>query len=167
MTPTSTRPSPQVMIPVLLRENPAARAVLDRYGLRRCGGPNGPHESLEVFARAHDVPLDGLLAELGAADTAPPAADPPPPRWSADAIYRPFFLAGIAVVLTLGAVWGAYLLAADRPRRAVHGGRACTRSTPTGTPRSSAGSACSSWGSPTRRSPASSTRRSPSRAWPT
>jgi hypothetical protein len=110
MTPTSTRPSPQVMIPVLLRENPAARAVLDRYGLRGCGGPNGPHESLEVFARAHDVPLDGLLAELGAADAAPPAADPPLPRWSADAIYRPFFLAGIAVVLTLGAVWGAYLL---------------------------------------------------------
>src|SRR4029079_4959826 len=32
-------------------------------------------------------------------------------RWSADGIYRPFFLAGIAVVLTLGAVWGAYLLA--------------------------------------------------------
>src|SRR5437764_13556892 len=28
----------------------------------------------------------------------------------ADAIYRPFFKAGIAVVLTLGAVWGAYLL---------------------------------------------------------
>lgn len=31
-------------------------------------------------------------------------------RWSADGIYRPFFLAGIGVVLTLGAVWGAYLL---------------------------------------------------------
>jgi hypothetical protein len=28
----------------------------------------------------------------------------------ADAIYRPFFKAGIATVLTLGAVWGAYLL---------------------------------------------------------
>jgi hypothetical protein len=28
----------------------------------------------------------------------------------ADTIYRPFFKAGIAVVLTLGAVWGAYLL---------------------------------------------------------
>src|SRR6478609_3082592 len=38
-------------------------------------------------------------------------ADRPQPRWSADAIYRPFFLAGISVVLTLGAVWGAYLLA--------------------------------------------------------
>src|SRR5215207_6059492 len=37
-------------------------------------------------------------------------AGPTGPRWSGDAIYRPFFLAGIAVVLTLGAVWGAYLL---------------------------------------------------------
>src|SRR5919197_1131479 len=27
-----------------------------------------------------------------------------------ETIYRPFFKAGIAVVLTLGAVWGAYLL---------------------------------------------------------
>jgi hypothetical protein len=32
------------------------------------------------------------------------------PRWPAEAIYRPFFLGGIGVVLTLGAVWGAYLL---------------------------------------------------------
>jgi hypothetical protein len=39
-----------------------------------------------------------------------PAA-PDPCRRSADGIYRPFFLAGIAVVLSLGAVWGAYLLA--------------------------------------------------------
>ncbi len=36
-----------------------------------------------------------------------PLADAP---WRADAIYRPFFKAGIAVTLTLGAVWGAYLL---------------------------------------------------------
>jgi hypothetical protein len=32
------------------------------------------------------------------------------PTQLADAIYRPFFKAGIAVVLTLGAAWGAYLL---------------------------------------------------------
>src|SRR5579883_2799541 len=36
-----------------------------------------------------------------------PLADTPP---RADAIYRPFFKAGIAVTLSLGAVWGAYLL---------------------------------------------------------
>ena len=57
------------------------------------------------------------------AATVPPPATPAPlplavespsppatPRWAADRIYRPFFLSGIAVVLTLGAVWGAYLL---------------------------------------------------------
>jgi hypothetical protein len=37
-------------------------------------------------------------------------AEPPQSRWSAEAIYRPFFLGGIGVILTLGAVWGAYLL---------------------------------------------------------
>jgi hypothetical protein len=82
---------------------------LDRYGLRGCGGPLGPAESLAFFARAHDVALPRLLKELRrAADSpvgeGPPAADP------ADVIYRPFFKSGIAVALTLGAAWGAYLL---------------------------------------------------------
>jgi hypothetical protein len=34
----------------------------------------------------------------------------PASRTTAEDIYRPFFLSGIAIVLTLGAVWGAYLL---------------------------------------------------------
>src|SRR5690606_14666027 len=46
------------------------------------------------------------LVQLGASA---PAA-PPAPLSIADTIYRPFFKAGILVVLTLGAVWGAYLL---------------------------------------------------------
>ena len=101
----------QVMIPELIRSVPGSREVLDRYGLRGCGGPEGPHESLEFFARAHDVPIDQLLDELRKPDdNRLPVGEHPPSRWSADAIYRPFFLAGIAVVLTLGAVWGAYLL---------------------------------------------------------
>src|SRR5690554_4955635 len=33
-----------------------------------------------------------------------------PPAFGADAIYRPFFKAGIFTALTLGAVWGAILL---------------------------------------------------------
>jgi hypothetical protein len=113
MSPTDTMPlTGQVMIPDLLRADPQARAVLDRYGLRGCGGPDGPHESLEFFARAHDVPVDRLLDELQRPDRVQPQpGEPLPSRWSADAIFRPFFLAGIAVVLTLGAVWGAYLLA--------------------------------------------------------
>lgn len=106
--------SAAVLIPDLLRAHPEARAVLDRYGLRGCGGESGPRESLGFFARAHDVPVERLLAELQSAEEATPPAERPS---AADAIYRPFFLAGIAVVLTLGAVWGAYLLA----RIAAHG----------------------------------------------
>jgi hypothetical protein len=45
-----------VQIPDLLRLAPGVRPVLDRYGLRGCGGEWGPAESLGFFARAHDVP---------------------------------------------------------------------------------------------------------------
>jgi hypothetical protein len=101
-----------LLIPDLLRSAPHLRPVLDRYGLRGCGGPLGPRESLAFFAHAHDVPLDRLLGELRAGLERTPAAEGavPPAARPVDAIYRPFFKAGIAVVLTLGAAWGAYLL---------------------------------------------------------
>jgi hypothetical protein len=104
----------QVRIPDLLRAAPGVRLVLDRYGLRGCGGPDGPHETLGFFARAHDVPVEKLLGELRAEMDLPvsPAEVTAGPAHGvrADTIYRPFFTAGIAVVLTLGAAWGAYLL---------------------------------------------------------
>src|SRR5687768_14074443 len=111
MSAAATHLSPDVMIPDLLRADPRARAVLDKYGLRGGGGPGGPHESLGCFARAHGVPPGQLLAELRAA-VDQPAGDPTPEPGviAADAIYRPFFKTAIAVVLTLGATWGAYLL---------------------------------------------------------
>ncbi|HQH71148.1 MAG TPA: DUF1858 domain-containing protein, partial [bacterium] len=75
---------PKTMIPDLLKAAPHARPVLDRYGLRGCGGPLGPMETLEFFAKAHEVPLDGLLEELrgalaGGEETSQPAAQPAPP----------------------------------------------------------------------------------------
>jgi hypothetical protein len=101
----------KVLIPDLLRTAPQVRPVLDRYGLRGCGGPQGPVESLGFFAKAHDVPLKRLLDELRAGLEHPEAAPPPVAGDGlADTIYRPFFKAGIVVVLTLGAAWGAYLL---------------------------------------------------------
>lgn len=103
----------QTMIPDLLRATPQARPVLDRYGLRGCGGEFGPHESLEFFARAHDVPLDQLLGEIRGAIETGDAEQPGMSAFTetlADTIYRPFFRAGIAVVLTLGAAWGVILL---------------------------------------------------------
>jgi hypothetical protein len=106
----------KTFIPDLLADCPQTRPVLDRYGLRGCGGSTGPQESLGFFARAHEVPVARLLAELrsaavpGRPDVGPMSALADAAPSVADAIYRPFFLAGIAVVLTLGAVWGAYLL---------------------------------------------------------
>ncbi|MBX7259635.1 MAG: DUF1858 domain-containing protein [Candidatus Hydrogenedentes bacterium] len=101
-----------MMIPELLRAAPELRPVLDRYGLHGCGGEFGPMESLEFFARAHDVPLHDLLAELNDALQKGTESEgvQAPSDSIADSIYQPFFKAGIAVVLTLGAAWGAYLL---------------------------------------------------------
>jgi hypothetical protein len=89
--------------------------VLDRYGLRGCGGEWGPAESLGFFAKAHDVPLERLLREVreriaGHPELSTENEAAGAPAQLADTIYRPFFKAGIAVVLTLGAAWGAYLL---------------------------------------------------------
>lgn len=111
MNATNSWPDQSTLIPELLRSLPQARRVLDRYGLKGCGGDEGPVETLGFFARAHDVPLPELLQEI--------RREPPPTqqlpvietRDPADAIYRPFFKAGIGVMLSLGAAWGAYLLA--------------------------------------------------------
>jgi hypothetical protein len=99
----------QVLIPDLLRKAPQVRAVLDRYGLRGCGGRLGPAESVEFFAQLHDVPLPQLVEELREASDTTVVQEKAKPRW-VDAIYRPFFIAGILVTLTAGATWGAYLL---------------------------------------------------------
>jgi len=138
------------MIPDLLRAYPQARRVLDEYGLRGCGGPLGPMESLDFFTRAHEAPLDELLGKLREAVRVEetPHPDPLPeerglsgcasragyfgqgadapclsegddspedelPAYKeslADTVYRPFFKAGIVMVLTVGAAWGTYLL---------------------------------------------------------
>jgi hypothetical protein len=130
MLAASDWPNASTMIPELLRRAPQTRAVLDRYGLRGCGGANGPAETLGYFARAHEVPMESLVREVRSAvglmpshgamngnlaSSSNPAAASLPVLDNSqplpeDAIYRPFFKAGIAVVLSLGALWGAYLL---------------------------------------------------------
>jgi uncharacterized protein involved in response to NO len=97
----------EMFLPEMVQRYPATRAVLDRYGLHGCGGPQGPREQLGWFARLHGVPIEKLVCELNEAATqtaVEPAAFAPS---IGDTIYRPFFLAGIATVLTLGCVWGA------------------------------------------------------------
>ncbi len=103
------------MIPDLLRSFPHARQVLDRYGLQGCGGQWGPMETLSFFSKAHDVPLDHLLSEIQVAIEVESNREQKShveeqPARLEDTIYRPFFKAGMAVILTLGAVWGAFLL---------------------------------------------------------
>lgn len=110
-------PDEDTLIPDLLEKAPESRRVLDRYGLRGCGGRLGPVESIGYFARAHEVLAEQLLDEIRShlsSDTPSSSGkleilDDHQPR-PEDAIYRPFFKAGIGVVLSLGALWGAYLL---------------------------------------------------------
>src|SRR5678816_1781319 len=94
-------------LPDVVARYPSTRSVFDHYGLKGCGGPLGPYEQVGWFAKLHGVSIDALLTELNeAALTSAPAAAEFSPS-IADTIYRPFFLAGIATVLTLGCVWGA------------------------------------------------------------
>jgi uncharacterized protein involved in response to NO len=99
-------------LPEIIARYPATRTVLDRYGLKGCGGPQGPHEQVSWFARLHGVPIDTLLRELNEAAASKASNNEEATPSIADTIYRPFFLAGIATVLTLGCVWGAINLLA-------------------------------------------------------
>lgn len=94
-------------LPEIVTHYPATRAVFDRYGLQGCGGPEGPREQVRWFARLHGVEIQTLLRELNAAASRTAAGPAVYAPSLADTIYRPFFLAGLATVLTLGCVWGA------------------------------------------------------------
>src|SRR5512147_475514 len=85
---------------------PGARRIFDRHGLHGCGGAHGPSEPLSFFAAVHEVELTRLLEELNA------EAQHPQEQFAyreslEDYIYRRFFKAGIFIVLTVGALWGA------------------------------------------------------------
>lgn len=97
-----------MLLPDVIRRFPAARQVFDKYGLKGCGGPAGPNESVAWFARAHDVPLETLLGDLNS--VSPQNIQEKSPSFKSslgDTIYRTFFMTGIAVLLTLGCSWGA------------------------------------------------------------
>jgi hypothetical protein len=105
-----------MMLPEVLRRYPFLRGVFDRYGLRGCGGPNGPAETIAYFAKAHGVDVRRLVEELNQGVADPSAITPADANRSdamdqlADTIYRRFFKAGVVVFLTAGAAWGALLL---------------------------------------------------------
>ena len=97
----------EMFLPDVVEQFPSTRAVFDRYGLKGCGGPHGPAEPVIWFARLHGVSLDQLLRELYEATKNPKAITVTTEPSIADTIYRPFFVAGMATLLTLGCMWGA------------------------------------------------------------
>jgi hypothetical protein len=91
---------------------PTARRVFDSHGLHGCGGANGPNEPLAFFAAVHQVDLASLLEELNIEAKRPRTEENFVYQESLeDFIYRRFFKAGIAIVLSVGALWGAVNLA--------------------------------------------------------
>jgi NnrS protein len=91
----------------ILERYPEARSVFDRHGLHGCGGEHGPVETLDFFARVHQVDASQLLQEIREVAVKPRSKPYHYEATVADFIYRRFFKAGIAVVLTVGALWGA------------------------------------------------------------
>src|SRR5579871_1710416 len=84
---------------------PGCREILRRYcPSEDRPGKFGHLEPLECFARRCGVALDPLLHELAAA--ARVGVD-----WEAvQLVHRPFVTAALAITLSLGAAWGAWLL---------------------------------------------------------
>ncbi|MGA3323180.1 MAG: NnrS family protein [Terriglobia bacterium] len=91
----------------IVKACPTARRVFDRYGLKGCGGEHGPTEALEFFAAVHKVDVDSLVRELNAEMRNPSNEEYVYQESLGDFIYRRFFKAGIAIVLSVGALWGA------------------------------------------------------------
>ncbi|HUY12757.1 MAG TPA: NnrS family protein [Terriglobia bacterium] len=85
---------------------PSARGIFDRYGLKGCGGREGPAESLSFFARVHQVDMEALLKDLNVEVENPSKEDALYKESLADTIYRRFFKGGIVIVLTVGGLWG-------------------------------------------------------------
>src|SRR5579871_2019269 len=84
---------------------PAARVVCEKYGLDGCGGPDGPDEPIALFARAHEVEVAHLLADLrAAAVAAPPKAAAPTTRERDD--YRYYLSAAAITCVLAGAALG-------------------------------------------------------------
>lgn len=102
----------ETLIPELLRTMPGTRRIFDKYGLKGCGGAQGPHESLRIFARAHEVNLQILISELQEAHVPSSTCEPDQDVRATltDVIYRRFFLAAVLFLLTVGASWGASIL---------------------------------------------------------
>ena len=106
--------TPDMLLPEVVERYPATRKVLDKYGLKGCGGPTGPREPVAWFARMHNVPLQQLLDELNEAARQSLQGGETTVRFEptfADTIYQPYFAAASLLAVVFGAFWGAVSLA--------------------------------------------------------
>lgn len=90
-----------------LKYCPGARRILDRHGLKGCGGEGGPSEPLSFFATVHQINLDELIQEINHEIENPCDQPYVYNETLPDYIYRRFFKAGVLTVLTVGCLWGA------------------------------------------------------------
>lgn len=98
---------PDLSVRLVAHDYPESREVFRRYGEEEGRAVFGHLETLAGFARRRGVPLDALLEELAAATGL--TVDREAPR--AEGLHRPFVLVALLLSLTVGAGWGAWLLA--------------------------------------------------------
>jgi uncharacterized protein involved in response to NO len=119
-TPVSDLPfADETSVREIVSRWPATRPVFERAGLMGCGGPNGPDEPLNFFAKVHHVPLEPLKRSLlevirqGSARPRRELAIAPAAALALEPVHRyvPFLLASVALTLTFGATLGMINLA--------------------------------------------------------
>ncbi|MEW6455889.1 MAG: NnrS family protein [Acidobacteriota bacterium] len=100
-------------LPEIILKFPQTREIFDRYGLKGCGGPLGPPETVEFFSKVHKVDEKALLEELNeAVKSKPKSIDALLYKETlGDILYKRFFKAAIVIVLTIGCLFGAINLA--------------------------------------------------------
>ena len=90
---------------------PGCREVFTRYGMGGCGGQFGPPEPINFFAKAHNVSVDELIADLkAAAASGAQAARETDDEKLSGKMYKWFVKAALLFTLTLGTVWGVWNL---------------------------------------------------------
>ncbi len=110
--PTGDRPQrpplrPDMTVRQVAADHPGCREVLRRYGEPEDRPTKFGHlEPLDRFARRRRLDVNHLLAELAQAA----GVEIDRQGKQAQAVHRPFLVSALAVTLSLGAGWGAWLL---------------------------------------------------------